>query len=325
MSVLRGIPGIPIQRLARFLAVIAIAIAAGHLMQTLAARKPDAKAAAAVSIPQDIVQLMAVSRPEPFVTVAATTEQAVTAPEIAKPAEIILVASADPVVEEAPVELTLADTCPIDLALSASAGAVINISLSAPCHALERVVLRHAGLAVTARLDAMGSLSQALPALTSAATVEVMFADGNAVGGLLEIAEAATLRRFGVQWQGPDAFVVHGLENGADYGQPGDISPVNPAQPESGTLTMLGDATVYMPLLAQIYTYPTSESRSAEVVVEASVTAATCRQDLLGEIIESHKDQVEITELTLTMPECSGIGDFLVLKNLATDLKLAAN
>ena len=202
---------------------------------------------------------------------------------------------------------------------------MIGIVLVAPCHAQERVVLRHAGLAVTARLGADGSLSQAMPALVTDARVEVLFADGNTVDGTLQVAEAATLRRFGVQWQGPDAFVVHGLANGADYGQMGDISPVNLHQPEGGSLALLGDATVDVPLLAQIYTYPAAEGASAEVVVEAAVTEATCGQELLGETIESLDDAVQITELTLTMPECSGIGDFLVLKNLASDMKIAAN
>ena len=319
MSALPKMPQIPIQRLARFLAVVAIAMAAGHLVQTLAARKPVAKVATAVSTPRDIVQLSAVSAPEPVVA----------PPEIAKPVEVILVASADPVVEtvveEAPVTQVAVEACPIDLALDAGPAAMIGVVVVAPCHAQERVVLRHAGLAVTARLGADGSLTQALPALVSDARVEILFADGNTVDGALLVAEAALLRRFGVQWQGPDAFVVHGLANGADYGQLGDISPVNLHQPEAGTLVLLGDATVDVPLLAQIYTFPAAEGASAEVVVEAAVTQATCGQELLGETIESLDDAVQITELTLTMPECSGIGDFLVLKNLASDMKIAAN
>ena len=86
MSALQKMPQIPIQRLARFLSVIAIAMAAGHLVQTLAARKPAAKVMAAVSTPQDIVQLSAASAPDPVVA----------APVIVKPAEVILVANADP-------------------------------------------------------------------------------------------------------------------------------------------------------------------------------------------------------------------------------------
>jgi hypothetical protein len=218
-----------------------------------------------------------------------------------------------------------AQDCAVDLALDAQPAGMIGLTLLAPCNANERVVLRHAGLAVSERLDAQGALTLALPALVTAAKVEIMFADGDTIDGALVMPEAATLRRFGVQWQGPEAFVVHGFENGADYGEPGDISPVNLGRPEGGQLVVLGDATVDLPLLAQIYTFPATSGQTAEVVIEASVTDATCARELLGETIASGSDRVEITELTLAMPECSGVGDFLVLKNLASDMKIAAN
>ena len=315
MSILQKLPQIPVPRLARFFAVIAIAMAAGHLVQTLALRKPAAKIVVAISTPQDIVQLSAGSGAE-SVTVL---------PPSAKPMEFVMVASSESVLEQTPVAVVVAENCPIDLALDAGLEATVRIVLLAPCHAAERVVLRHAGLAITAKLAADGSLITALPAFVREARVEVLFADGNTVEGVLDMAEAATLRRFGVQWQGAEAFVVHGLENGADYGQPGDVSPANPGKPEGGSLAVLGDSTVDMPLLAQIYTFPADRGQTAEVVIEAAVTEATCGHDLLAETIASGAGQVEITELTLAMPDCSGVGDFLVLKNLASDMKIAAN
>lgn len=315
MSMLQKLPPIPLPRLTRFLAVVAIAMAAGHLVQTLNARKPAIKAVAATSTPQDIVQLSAGSRAEPAAIV----------PQSVKPMNFIMAASAEVVQDAAPALQPVAGACPIELTLAAQPAAMIGIALLAPCHAQERVVLRHAGLAITARLGADGSLNAVLPALMSAARVEVRFADGNTADAMLELAEAATLRRFGVQWQGAEAFVVHGFENGADYGQAGDISALNPGRGEGGSLIVLGDGTVEAPLLAQIYTYPARPGISAEVVIEAAVTGATCGQDLLAETIASNGGRVEITDLTLAMPDCSGIGDFLVLKNLASDMKIAAN
>ena len=315
MSILQKLPPMPIPRLARFFAVIAIAMAAGHLVQTMAARKPVAKLMAATTTPQDIVQLSAASTAAPVIVV----------PQSIRPMEFIMAASTEAVLEQEPAAQVVADACPIDLALDGGPEATIGIVLLAPCHAAERVVLRHAGLAITLKLAADGSLNTALPALMTTARIEVMFADGNTVDGTLDMPEAATLRRFGVQWQGVEAFVVHGLQNGADYGQPGDVSPVNPGKPEGGSLAVLGDSTVDVPLLAQIYTFPVARGQSAEVVIEAKVTEATCGHDLLAETIASGADRIEITELTLAMPDCSGVGDFLVLKNLASDMKIAAN
>ena len=318
MSILQQLPPIPVPRLARFLAVMAIAMAAGHLVQTLAARKPVAKAEATSSVPQNIVQLSAGSDAVPVETV----------PQPINLSDLITIASTEAVVLVSPIPAVVqpvADACPIDLALDAQPAAMIGLVLLAPCHADERVVLRHAGLAVTAKLGVDGGLTAILPALVTAAQVEILFADGNTVDGSLDMAEAATLRRFGVQWQGAEAFVVHGFENGADFGQAGDISPVNPGRAEGGQLVVLGDSTVEVPLLAQIYTFAAEPGQSAEVVIEAVVTAATCGHDLLAETIASADDRVEITDLTLAMPECSGVGDFLVLKNLASDMKIAAN
>ena len=315
MSILQRVPQIPIQRVARFLAMIAIAMAAGHLVQTLAARKPVAHVMAATVAPQNIVQLSA--------GLAEKHESIV--PPTVKSIDVIVAASTEAVLDQNGAASIIAAACPVDLALDARPNAMIAILLVAPCRALERVVLRHAGLAMTARLDKDGSLNSVLPALMSTAEVEVLFSDGNTVDGALNLPEAATLRRFGVQWQGTDAFVVHGFENGADFNQPDDVSPVNPGTENGGSLALLGDITVEMPLLAQIYTFPSEHGQLAEVVIEAAVTKATCGHDLLAETIASNQDQVEITDLTLAMPDCSGVGDFLVLKNLASDMKIAAN
>lgn len=315
MTMLSKFPTIPVPRLARFLAVIAIAMAAGQLVQTLAARKPVAGAVAMSDTPQEIVQLS-----------ASNVIPEERAPLSAKPEGIFAVAGTKTELEPTPLpQVAALPDCQIDLALDAEPAAMIGVTLLAPCNANERVVLRHAGLAVTAKLGADGRLLLSMPALVTAARVEVMFANGETIDGALELPEAAALRRFGIQWQGPEAFVVNGFENGADFGEPGHVSPAQLGRPEAGQLVLLGDSTVDLPLLAQIYTFPAARGQSAEVIIEAAVTEATCGRELLGETIASGANQVKITELTLAMPECSGIGDFLVLKNLASDMKIAAN
>ncbi len=318
MTIAENLPPLPLRRLARILAVMAIAMAAGHLVQTLADRKPAALAQAVPSfapkLPTDIVQLSANS--------TTVSTYVAPAPVLASSIEV----QPDVTVAVAPTPTpTLAASCPLDLALDAQPAAMMGIIVLAPCNAGERIVLRHAGLAVTAKLDADGALTTAMPALRSDARVEVMFADGNTIDGMLDLPEAAGLRRFGVQWQGGDAFVVHGLQDGADYNQSGDISPTNPGRPGQGLLTLLGDSTVEVPLLAQVYTFPDDLAIAGEVVIEALVTDATCGHDLIAETIASTANRVEITDLTLAMPDCSGVGDFLVLKNLGADMKIAAN
>ena len=302
-------PPLQLRRIARILAVIAIALAAGHLVQTLAVRKPVHQVQAPVKTPVRIVQLS-----------AGANDAGLAGPLLAPPVAL----SVRPLPITAPPD----PICATALDLRQQPGAMIAVALSAPCHANERVVLRHAGLAVTALTGVDGKLATALPALAAEGRIEIRFMDGSTAEAAIPMPETVLLRRFGVQWQGAVGFAVHGFQNGADYGQPGDISPGNPGRPiavTGGFLSLLGDAGVANPLMAQIYTYPMDPTAQSQVVVEAAVTGATCGHDLLGETLTSERGMAAVTDLTLAMPDCSGIGDFLVLKNLAPDLKIAAN
>ncbi len=292
------------------MAVLAIAIAAGHLAQTLAARKP-APTADAASLPTKIVELSA--SPQDI--------GAMTKPESsAKPlpaSHIFLTPSPGSTLGSA----TEHDCAPV-LAASTERGAVVALTLRAPCDQGARVVVAHGGMTVTERVAANGLLSLEIPALDQAGQFEVRFADGRSVQVLHPVLDLATVKRFAVQWLGLDGFILHGLENGADFGQPGDVSPSKPGPVWTGSsLVTLGDLTVDNPLRAQIYTYPADGT--ADIVVEAPVTAANCAQEMLGQTISSLGGTAQVVDLTLAMPDCSAVGDFLVLKNLASDMKLA--
>jgi len=307
MSLLQKMPTLSIQKTARFTAVVAIAMAAGHLVQTLAARKPAPApvVAAVVTEPTNIVQLSSLGTAEPDV-VAVDAEQHIRA------------------LEEPSHVPDAAPDCRAKLAVTPGIKGMMQVALTAPCNPMERVVLRHAGLAVTGKIGPDGALNLTLPALQTNSAVEVGFADGSKVLQPVTVPDAAQFHRFAVQWQGADAFAIHALVSGADYGQPGDIwqdNPQDPAQAKGGFLTVLGDETVENPLLAEVYTYAAAP---ADILVEAAVLDENCGKDLLADVLESHDGRVRVTDLTLAMPECSGVGDFLVLKNLASDMKIAA-
>ena len=213
--------------------------------------------------------------------------------------------------------------CARQLDLFSQPGAMIGLTLLAPCNPNERVVLLHAGLAVTAQTTPNGTLFANLPALTAVSEVEAVFASGDRAVASIDMPEAAKLRRFAVQWQDADAFQLHAFENGADYNQPGHISAAFTGIPGvGGFISILGDATTSLPLLAEVYTF--GSDQNAEVVLEAAVTKQTCGREILGETLMSEEGSVEITDLNLAMPDCDGVGDILVLKNLMQNMKLAA-
>lgn len=308
------------RKLTRIVAVVAVALAAGHLVQTIAARKGVTPAPAAAlsdaAKPVEVVQLAATNDPVPDPTPPQPVLPPIAMGVLPAP---VLVPEPAPL----PMEKVEADPCAVTFDLMVDAGAMLGLTLLAPCHPAERVVLRHAGLAVTAMTTANGALFLTLPALESAARVQVNFADGIKAEAALAVPELVALRRFGVQWQGEDAFQLFSYEGGTTVSASNaGMAPIGSAEVAGGFLTVLGDVAAPNPLLAQIYTFPALGS--ADVVVEAAVTPATCGREILGETLASVAGSVTVTELTLAMPECDAAGGFLVLKNLVPDLTLAA-
>ncbi len=352
------------RRLARGVAVIAIALGAGQLVQSMSGKAPAPRAAETQmdKKPKAIERVAATdtgAKPAPMVALdaPANTQAApppakapvvasVATPEAAPkaavevalmapktpPAPIAAAIPAAPAPKAEPLPKTeLADACPISLDLANADNALIAITLVAPCHADERVVLKHAGLTVTAKTTLTGALFTDMPALLQDATVAVMFKDSTAVEASVAVPELAALQRFAVQWQQDDAFQLHGFEDGSDFGGPGDVSAATPHQPiagapaKAGFLTLLGDATTDLPMLAQVYTYPKDSQIKPEIVVEAAVTEATCGREMLGQTLQTAAGTVKVSDMSLAMPDCDAVGDYLVLKNLVPDMTIASS
>lgn len=334
------------RRAARGIAVLAVALAAGHLVQNMGEKKAaPARASAELAVKPSKVETVAAGpeaavspvapQPEsPALTAAPTA--ASTIPTLPKPldppattpavAQTAAPLALDPV---QPAEVA-ADACAITLDLMAEPNAMIGVTLIAPCQPNQRVVLRQGGLAVSGLTTSTGALFTALPAFETQSLVEVAFPDGQKHSAEIAIPELANLRRFAVQWQADDAFQVHAFENGANYDEPGHISAADPNRPlagmpaKGGFLTLVGDSMTENPLLAEVYTFPADPAAKPEVIVEAAVTDKTCGRELLAETLTSTGGSVFVTDLSLAMPDCDAVGDYLVLKNLVLDLNMAA-
>lgn len=219
------------------------------------------------------------------------------------------------------------ESCPITLDLLEDDNAMIGVTLLAPCLPDTDVLISHAGLVFSAKTMASGSMFLSLPALTEDAKVAVKFSSGETAEASISIPEIKSIRRFGVQWPESDGFSLHAYEGKAGFDDPGHIWAENPATPrpaevqDTGYLTLLGDSSTKLPMLAQVYTYP--PQTKSEIIVEAAVTENNCGFDLMGDAISSVAGTVEKTEITVAMPDCSAIGDYVQLPDLAPDLKLA--
>ncbi len=323
------------RKLTLVVATGAIALGAGHYVQEKAGDRATAE-------PRDVIvsEIMPVAagpsdtpsdpiRVEPPVLPGEAAPIIVAVPTQPEQVPTERLAAADPTADapQAPTALPAPaiaqdPDCNINFHLLPQPDAVIGISLLAPCHPDQRIVLRHAGLAVTARTSASGALFTTLPALTAVADVEVGFPDGEKASASLPMPDFINVQRFAVQWQDKDSFQLHAFENGAGYNQPGHIFAASTGTAgETGSVVTLGDASVNLPLMAEVYTF--GPAAKVDLVLEAAITETTCNREILGEAILAVGGAVEVTDLTLSMPGCDAVGDILVLKNLLQDMTLA--
>lgn len=210
-------------------------------------------------------------------------------------------------------------------------GAMVHLTLSAPCQVNARVQLYHDIMQFTARTDAIGQLELSVPAFVSDAAFLAMFADGTATSAVATVPDATDYARVALQWQGRNAMQIHAFEFDAEFGGEGHVwSEARGAHKgPGGFLTVLGDASLPEGKVAEIYSYPQGTSATAGVVrlsIEAEVTAANCGREIMAETLQPDEaGKMMPDDLTLFMPSCDAQGEYLVLKNVLQDMKIARN
>jgi hypothetical protein len=326
------------RKVAMVAATLAVALGAGHIMQNgLSVRFGPVKTVELPAVEQTSVVKQDIAPPTEIVPLAAGLGPALAPSNGAAPAPALPDAAFSPakppivVPTAAPAaDPASADSCPVSLDIIASDHATLDLTLIAPCRASERVVIRHGGLAITAMTSQTGSLFTAVPGMEPSGAVSVLFGDGKEVSTTESLPDMAQYRRFAVQWMAEDAFQLNAFENGASFGQAGHVFAGNTHRPlpniptQGGYLSVLGDRTAPVPMLAEVYTYPMDALTPIDLTIEASVSEATCDRELLGEVLFSEAGKVTKTDLTMATPTCDAIGDVLVLNNPLPDLKLAA-
>lgn len=217
----------------------------------------------------------------------------------------------------------LARNCAMQLGLLPLPNAMIGISLLAPCHPSARAVIRHDAMAFTGQTSPSGGLITLMPALSVAADVRISFSDGQDVTGRVTIPDLGQVRRFVLQWQDGAQIGLHAFENDAEYNSDGHIWSQAPRQVGmQGFLKSLGDPTSRLPLQGELYSFGPEPTR---LDLEAEVTADTCGKVLFGEMILSQGGQVQVSDLALAMPDCSAIGEILILNNIDQHMTVLAD
>lgn len=212
-----------------------------------------------------------------------------------------------------------ADHCRPRMELSAAPGAMILLSLSAPCNRNERIIVRHSGLSFTARTEPSGGARMLIPALKPEALVAVYLADAHLVLGKVAVPEASSYARYAISWEWPAD-----LELRATDGDKVLVGMAASFGGEAQRVISLGVSDVQAPVMAHVYSVLGPDLGSVDLTGELRITPASCGRTLRLETVYSAEGQATVQEQAVAVPLCGTAGDILLLKNLGADLKLAA-
>lgn len=213
------------------------------------------------------------------------------------------------------------------------AAAMVQLKLEAPCIMGERFTMHHNGMMFTSVTDEDGTASMNVPALARNAVFIVSFENGAGAVAEVEVTSLDYYDRVVLQWKGHAGLQIHAREYGADYGEDGhvwadsarDITAA--ALGKGGFMTRLGAPDVEGARRVEVYSFPSglmARQGDVELSIEAEVTQSNCGRDIEAQSIQtSGNSRPSVRELVLAMPECDAVGDYLVLKNMLDDLKIA--
>lgn len=225
--------------------------------------------------------------------------------------------------------------CTITATATPANAATVALTLAAPCHANMRVTVHHNGMFFTERTDADGALARTVPGLSEQAVYIFAFSDGDGAVVQTTVPDVANYNRVVLQWRGPAGFELHARAFGAAYGEAGHVwsgaEDLDIAKLETGTggyIHSLGNADVAEPQQAEVYSYPVALSgRNGEIdlSVEAEITSQNCGLEIEAQTLERDgSGTIRAQNLTLAVPGCEIIGDYLVLNTVLDDMKIAA-
>ena len=240
-----------------------------------------------------------------------------------------------PVTDALPEALPAAESCVASLTATPGPVATVLLEVHAPCAVDTMGTIHHQGMMFSILTDAEGRATVMAPALAANAVFIADLPGGYGAAAVITVPDVVNYDRAVLQWQGADSGLgLHALEFGADYAQEGHVwaasmRSVDAAQEGTGGFLMrLGDVGIEGALMSEVYTYPTgitALSGTVELSVEAEVLPGNCGRAIAAQSIQIAPGiEASALDLTMTMPGCDAVGEFLVLKNMLRSLTLAS-
>jgi len=224
--------------------------------------------------------------------------------------------------------------CKTRLNATAIPGAIVRLSLTAPCFPNSEVQIFHGKLRVTLMTDHIGNLRANIPAFESKARFLVRLADATRLTATVPVPDLENFDRVAIQWTGRyNATLLALTATGKTHlphlraDQPGEVA--HALRTGTGFMVRLGDLAAKTPRFAEIYSLPKTGPTGQKVIgfaVRASATATTCGQ---GEIIQTFRSKggrlVGASGLQFKLPDCGQKNQSVVLDNVVRDLIIAKN
>ena len=234
------------------------------------------------------------------------------------------------------------DACGISLQAEVLPRALVALTLTGSCLPNETIVLHHSGLMVSLKTDSSGIVKIIVPALVEKAIFIATYDNGDGALTMIDVPDMARYQRIVLQWQGVKGAQLHFYKDGAGYGTEGHFWSQTGAlyadKPDGnrGFFLLLGDAKLSDGFHAEIASFSAQklfDTQAVSLSIETEITAKNCGRTIAGELLMRATDlksdiqsshELDSRGLTLFVPECDMVGNFIVMKNVVENLNLSS-
>ena len=218
------------------------------------------------------------------------------------------------------------EDCGVMLGTNVVVAALLELVITETCVSLSRVEVSHEGLIFSVVTNDSGIAEVMVPALSEEAVIVATMGGDIDATVRVRVPDVVNHDRAVLQWQGLSGPELHALEFGAKHGEPGHIWHDAPGEAgvttarTAGFLLRLGDGEGPDPLVAEVYSFPVSASfleGEIELLVETPVTEGNCGQEISARAIHVPPGEgSRVSDLTLDVPACDFIGQFVIVRDV---------
>lgn len=194
--------------------------------------------------------------------------------------------------------------------------ALIEVSLSAPCHPQERLIISHGDLAFSAFTSDSGSFSTYLPAFDADGKVDLFLGDDIFLQAQAPVPDVDAHIRIALQWVGDADFALHAYHMGAQFGEAGHVHALKPFDNDldEAFLISLGDTRGPEPMLAEVYSIPAHLAGSSRVELSLDFTAQECGREMSAYILQTGGGAgTKVNDASFSTPDCPTDGGALIM------------